>query len=176
VNNLPGKKKKKEVDYTLEDRWKGLDLTLMPIDEIDIRILSILRENSKQTNLEIANRLQTSEATIRRRINTLIQKGIIHGFSVYIDYSLIENSVKAYIHLKVDSGLLEKIVKKIKKHKRVIALYRVTGEYDLLCVTLFVNMTELQEFIDKYLKIKGIKHCDTQIVMSAHKGVPWTGI
>ena len=162
--------------YTdIEDRWRGLDLRLLPIDDIDIRIMSKLLENARRSNSNIAEDLDLSEATVRRRIKNLVDKGIVKGFSAYIDYRLIENTVKAYIHIKVQSDLIDKVVKRIGEHRRVIALYRVTGEYDVLCVTLFVGMTELQEFIDSYLKMEGVREIQTQIIMTAYKGVPWTG-
>lgn len=160
----------------LARRWEGLDLDLLPIDSLDVSILCILRENSRTTNAEIARMLRTSEATIRRRIKDMTKKGIIEGFSTYINYSLIENPVKAYIHLKVRTEKMDSVIKKIKAHDMLIALYRVTGEYDLLCVSLFTSMNGLHEFIDYFLGIDGIIETNTQIVMKAHKGVPWTGI
>lgn len=158
------------------ERWKGLDLKLLPIDTMDIRILSELLDQARISNSEIAQRLNITEATIRRRIKNLVEKGIIMKFSIHINYRLIENTVKAYIQVKAATDCLDEVVAKIVDHNRVIAVYRVTGEYDLLLVTLFVGMAELQEFIDKYLKIDGVKETQTQIVMSALKGVPWTGI
>lgn len=169
-------KPKKDFDCDLDERWGALELRLLPIDKIDIKILCVLLQNARKSNTEIAEDLNLVEATVRRRIKNLVEKGIIQGFSIYLNYRLIENTVKAYINLKVDSGALGKVVSKIKNHRRVVALYRVTGASDLLCVTLFVNMAELQDFIDNFLKIKGIKDIETQIVMSAHKGVPWTGL
>jgi DNA-binding Lrp family transcriptional regulator len=158
------------------ERWKGLDLKLLPIDKTDIKILCELRENARMSNSEIAKNLGVTEATVRRRIKNLIEKGIILRFSIHIDYRLIENTVKAYIHVKTVTDKLDVVVQHICSHNRVVAVYRVTGEYDLLVVALFVGMGELQEFIDSYLKMDGVKETDTQIVMSAHKGVPWTGI
>ena len=160
----------------LARRWEGLDLDLLPIDSTDVSILCILRENSRTSNAEIARLLDTSEATVRRRIKDMIEKGIIDGFSTYINYSLIENPVKAYIHLKCKTENINEIVEKISTHEMLVALYRVTGEYNLLCVTLFSSMTGLHEFIDYFLELEGIIETNTQIVMKAHKGVPWTGI
>jgi DNA-binding Lrp family transcriptional regulator len=84
--------------------------------------------------------------------------------------------VKAYIHIKVRTERMEAVVDKIRSHDMLLALYRVAGEYDLLCVTLFSSMAGLHEFIDYFLGIDGIIETNTQIVMKAHKGVPWTGI
>ncbi|ODS37803.1 MAG: hypothetical protein A7315_03650 [Candidatus Altiarchaeales archaeon WOR_SM1_79] len=160
----------------LAKRWEGLDLDLLPIDSLDVKILDLLRDNSRTSNAEIARLLKTSEATIRRRIKSMMDKGIIAGFSTFIDYSLIENPVKAYIHLKVRTEKMESVVGKIRSHNMLLALYRVAGEYDLLCVTLFSSMAGLHEFIDYFLGIDGIIETNTQIVMKAYKGVPWTGI
>ncbi|HDP96649.1 MAG TPA: Lrp/AsnC family transcriptional regulator [Euryarchaeota archaeon] len=153
-----------------------MDLKLLPIDSTDIRILCELLDNARMSNSEIAQKLNITEATVRRRIKNLVEKGIIMKFSIHINYKLVENTVKAYIQVKAVTEKLDEVVAKIVDHNRVIAVYRVTGEYDLLVVTLFVGMTELQEFIDGYLKIEGVKETQTQIVMSALKGVPWTGI
>jgi DNA-binding Lrp family transcriptional regulator len=168
---------KKQPEKTgLARRWEGLDLDLLPIDNLDVSILDILRDNSRISNAEIARILKTSEATIRRRIKSMIDKGIIEGFSTYINYSLIENPVKAYIHLKIRTERMDAVVDRIKSHDMLLALYRVAGEYDILCVTLFSSMNGLHEFIDYFLEIDGIIETNTQIVMKAHKGVPWTGI
>jgi DNA-binding Lrp family transcriptional regulator len=166
----------KEAPCELYERWKGLDMKMLPIDKTDISILCQLKDNARMSNSEIAKKLSVTEATVRRRIKNLIEKGIIMRFSIHIDYRLIENTVKAYVHVKTVTDKLDKVVQHVTNHNRVVAVYRVTGEYDLLVVALFVGMTELQEFIDTFLKIDGIKETDTQIVMSAHKGVPWTGI
>lgn len=151
-------------------------MDLLPVDSLDVDILCILRDNSRTSNAEIARMLGTSEATIRRRIKGMVDKGIIAGFSTYINYSLIENPVKAYIHLRIRTEKMESVVEKIREHDMMLALYRVTGEYDLLCVTLFNSMDGLHEFIDYFLGVDGIIETNTQIVMKAHKGVPWTGI
>lgn len=163
-------------DIHLAERWKGLDLRLLPIDEVDVRILSRLRENARLSNVEIARELAISEATIRRRIKALEDKGIIQGYSCYLNYQLIENPVKAYVNLALEPGQRESVVAKVTAHPRAVAVYRVTGEHDVLCVMFFVDMSELHEFLDKYLQMSGIRHVETQIVLSPYKGVPWTGV
>ena len=160
----------------LSERWKGLDLRLLPIDEVDIRILSKLRENARLSNVEIARDLAISEATVRRRIQSLEEKGIIQGYSCYLNYQLIENPVKAYVHLAIEPSKRESVVARITAHNRAVAVYRVTGDHDVLAVMFFVDMSELHEFLDAYLQIEGIRDVRTQIVMNPYKGVPWTGV
>src|SRR5512136_1188166 len=99
-----------EMPCELYERWKGLDLKMLPIDRTDIRILCELRDNARMSNSEIAKKLNVTEATVRRRIKNLIEKGIIMRFSIHIDYRLIENTVKAYVHVKTVTDKLDKVV------------------------------------------------------------------
>ena len=158
----------------LGERWKGLDMKLLPLDAVDVKILERLRENARASNIEIAKTLKISEATVRRRIMNLEKKGIIKGYSVYIDYQLIENPVKAYVHISVSATHRDDVVNKIVEHDRAVAVYRVTGDHEILSVMLFVDMPELQNFLDTYLDLDGIRDVHAQIVMSPYKGVPWT--
>jgi len=61
----------------LIDRWRSFDKNLLPVDDLDLSILCALRENARISNLELAKMLGVSEATIRRRIKMLEEKGII---------------------------------------------------------------------------------------------------
>jgi DNA-binding Lrp family transcriptional regulator len=160
----------------LGERWKGLDMRLLPLDNVDVKILEKLRENARSSNIGIARDLKISEATVRRRIMSMERKGIIKGYSVYIDYQLIENPVKAYVHISVSGTHRDDIVKRVCEHGRAVAVYRVTGDHEILCVMLFVDMPELQDFLDSYLDMDGIREVRAQIVMSPYKGVPWTGV
>ena len=160
----------------LGERWKGLDMKLLPLDDIDVKILEKLRENARTSNIGIARELNISEATVRRRIMSMESKGIIKGYSAYIDYQLIENPVKAYVHISVSGTHRDDIVKRVCEHSRAVAVYRGTGDHEILCVMLFVDMPELQDFLDSYLDVDGIRDVRAQIVMSPYKGVPWTGV
>ena len=160
----------------LMERWGRRDLKLLPLDLMDIKILCLLKENSRRTNSEVAVVLGSTEATIRRRIQRLMSRGIITGFSTYINYSMMENTVKAYVQVEARQDALQAVIDAVARHRRVVAVYRVTGKANLLLVGLFTSMADLQSFIDADLKIEGVVETSTQIVMSAPKGVPWTGL
>ena len=77
-------------NHDLIKRWEGLDLDLLPIDSLDVKILCILRDNSRTSNAEIARILKTSEATIRRRIKGMLDKGVLitEGATNRLEYRL----------------------------------------------------------------------------------------
>jgi len=159
----------------LGQRWKGLDPKLLPVDATDISILSMLVENSRKTFSEMALALSITEATVRRRVRALIDKGLILGFTARINFSAIENTVKAFIHLSVAPDRLREVVSKVHGHPRVAAVHRVTGQRNLLLVALFVSIAELQDFVDNFLRQDGVSDTEVQIVMGSHKEAFWGG-
>jgi len=160
----------------LIERWKSIDKNLLPVDDLDLSILCALRENARMSNLELSKLLGVSEATIRRRIRILEEKGIIKGYSALINCYAIENSIKAFIYLKVDKRYIDKISNELMQENRLITLYRIIGDYDLLCECLFLSMKELQEFEDKKLKRNEIISTVTHVVSKAYRPCDWVGI
>jgi Lrp/AsnC family leucine-responsive transcriptional regulator len=159
----------------LEQRWKTLDKGLLPVDSTDIRILSMLVENSRHTYSEMADALGITEATVRRRVKALVDRGLIIGFTTRINFGAIENTVKAFIHIAVAPERLREVVSRLQRHPRVAAIHRVTGQRNLLLVALFVSIAELQDFVDDFLRTEGVSDTEVQIVMGSHKEEHWGG-
>ena len=159
----------------LKQRWKGLDLKLLPVDDTDISILSMLLNNSRETYSDMATALQITEATVRRRVKVLVDKGLIIGFTTRIDFGAIENTVKAFIHLQAAPDRLGEVISRLQGHQRVVALHRVTGQRNLLMVALFISISELQDFVDNFLRLEGVSDTEVQIVMGSHKDEFWGG-
>ena len=67
------------------------------LDEIDYKILEILRENGRAPYTEIAKAVGLSEAAVRKRVNSMVKRGIIRKFS--IEYS-VEGEVRALVLVK----------------------------------------------------------------------------
>ncbi len=160
----------------INDRWSHIPHNLLPIDEIDITVLCMLRNDARISNKEIAEALGISEATVRRRIKNLIEKNIILGFSVLINVPAIENSIKSYIELKVDQSKIDEVAKRLSLNPWIIAIYRINGEYDLLLEALFISMKEMQDFMDNDLKLEGIEKISTNVVTKGYKINKWYGL
>jgi Lrp/AsnC family transcriptional regulator of lysine biosynthesis len=67
------------------------------LDEIDYKILEILRENGRAPYTEVAKAVGLGEAAVRKRVNSMVKRGIIRKFS--IEYS-VEGEVRALALVK----------------------------------------------------------------------------
>ena len=146
------------------------------MDDTDSKIISLLVNDGRMNNNQLAEKLGIGEATVRRRIDKLIQCGIIRGFTALLDYRQLGNTLKATVHLKISGSNLDKIASFLMKTKYSCGVYRVIGKYNLYAEIISENIEEFQTLIDILIEMENIEKVDYQIVSHSYKSCPWTGI
>ena len=148
----------------------------MSIDRLDLRIIRSLSENGRKPFKAIAEELEVSDATVRKRVNRLKDDGIIKQFNVLIDYDKIGRVIKAFIGLKINPQSLSSIVAHFEHNPDIQVLYRTTGQADIFMEVIFTDMRELNSFLETDLTIDGILGTEVNIVIGPYKRCPCTGI
>ncbi len=106
------------------------------MDEMDYRILELLRENSREKNMEIARRLNVSEGTIRKRILNMVDSGIIKKFTVETAIS-----IEGIVLIKLDSRRASATLKILKNIYRDV--YEFSGRIDVAVRIIKSTIDEL---------------------------------
>ncbi len=126
------------------------------MDETDYKIIDFLREDSRETNMEIARRLNVSEGTIRKRIMNLVNSGIIRKFT--IETSL---SIEGIVLVELDSRQASSTLKILKSLYRDI--YEFSGTIDVAVRISKNTIEELNMEVDKIRDLKGVVNTDTMV-------------
>lgn len=148
----------------------------MSIDTLDLKIIGLLLEDGRRTYRSIAEAVGISEATVKNRIDSLVERGIIQKFTVVLDYHKLGRAIKSFIGLKVQPAKLQSIVDHIKKHPDVHVLYRTSGDVDLMFEVIFEKMEDLNSFLEKELVLDGILGTVVTVVIGPYKRCPLTGL
>jgi Lrp/AsnC family transcriptional regulator of lysine biosynthesis len=136
------------------------------VDEIDQRILLMLRENGRASYTEIARKIGLSEAAVRKRISSLIRRGIIRRFS--IEYTL-DGEVRALVLVKTAPPMkTPEVAEMIRVLEGVEAVYEVTGEYDIAALVRGMGIGYINRCIDSIRSIQGVVSTYTMIILRAH--------
>lgn len=146
------------------------------IDMLDMEIIKALQRNSRKPILQLAREVGANEATVRRRIDKLLRQGIIERFTVVLDYHKLGRIIKAFIGLRVQPAKLKEIVDHLSKHPDIQVLYRTSGDTDIFAEVIFEKMEDLNEFLEKELRLEGITGTIVTIVIGPYKKCPWTGL
>jgi len=139
------------------------------LDEIDRRLLEILREDSRRRLKDIAGELSKPVSTIHERVRKLVRTRVIKKFTVEVDYSKLGYNVKALILLNVDGKHILDVEGDISRHPNVEAVYDITGEFDVAVIASFKSISELDEFVKWLLKHPYIKQSRTSIIFRVAK-------
>jgi len=143
------------------------------LDRIDFEILRIVQANARLSNVEIAALLRTSEATVRRRIQSLMDRGIIKGFVARINHSRLRRKVRVYLAIDADPGKVDDVAKILLARPELCSLYRSIGEYNLICELLMGDMAAVQEFSDEISRTDGVRKANSIIATSPLRACPW---
>jgi DNA-binding Lrp family transcriptional regulator len=133
------------------------------MDEIDKKIIKILKDDSRAGYVEIGNQVNLSEGAVRKRIKTLTDDNTIRKFTVKVS---ITEGAEAITLLTVNPAYpTQEVTKHIQLISNVETIYEVTGEYDIVAVISGMNVVEVNECIEKIRRVEGIMKTNTMIVL-----------
>ena len=122
----------------------------MEPDNKDIKIIEILKEDSRLPIREISRKTKIRPSTVHQRIQKLIENKVIEKFTVKLNNKLAgENFI---VFMLVKGGTTEYIDAKFLNSQHVKEVFGVTGEYDLLIKLKFRNVEEFNEFVIDFRK------------------------
>lgn len=139
------------------------------IDEIDKVILETLKTNSRISYNEISQKVGKTEATVRRRVQKLIEDGIITKFT--IDYE-IKSKPKTFATVKVIPDLknIKDIIRDLDTVEEITSIWRLSGDCGLLLKVELASIEEINPLIEeKISQIKGIKIVETCFITDVIK-------
>ncbi len=132
-------------------------------DKIDEKIIELLRNDSRESFVDIGKKLKLSESAVRRRVKNLVANGTIKKFTVEVGDS---NSTSAIVLISVDSAMdTSKVSSKITKVEGVKTVYEITGQYDITVIISAPNINDINTCIDALRKIPGVTDSNSVIIL-----------
>ncbi len=139
------------------------------IDELDIKIITELQKDARQSYRDIAQKLKVAEGTIYNRVGKLKKEGVIKGFIADIDYGKMGYELVALIGITVEGGKLPHVEGKLAEDSNVTAVYDVTGDYDAILVAKFKDREGLNGLVKRTLAMDEVKRTYTMVVLNVVK-------
>ncbi len=121
----------------------------LKIDEADLKILSAFLDDSRMTFKELASTLDLDERMIRRRINRLIEAGIIRKFTIDIDWSKLGFDLQGFVGTRtaVGSELRKNLFEFFDSQPRIAYVDSTVGAYEYVVYAICRNVQEFRSKI-----------------------------
>jgi DNA-binding Lrp family transcriptional regulator len=132
-------------------------------DKVDERIIGYLKEDSRESFVDIGKKLKLSESAVRRRVKNLIDSKTISKFTIELGE---DNVTSAIVLVSVDSATdTSKVSLKLAKLNGVKTVYEITGQYDITTIMSASSIAEINNSIDALRKIAGVVDTNTVIIL-----------
>ena len=139
------------------------------IDNLDERILAILRQDAWVPFTEIARRLGVSSGTIHGRVDKLRKKGILKAVRAMLDYRLLGFDVCAFIGINLHNARdYTKVVSKLRDMAEIVEAHYTTGKYSIFAKVITKDTKGLHRFLTEKLQtVKEIQSTETFVSLDA---------
>lgn len=142
----------------------------MPLDRHDKRILELLQQNARLSNLELAEQIGLSPSPCLRRVRALEDSGIISGYRALLDANRLGLSLTALLYISMDRHTPERFANfdaKVSELSEVLECLLITGQAaDYQLKVVVEDMEAYQRLLlNKITRIEGVTGVHTSFVL-----------
>jgi len=136
------------------------------LDDIDRRILDLLRADARRTVADIAARVNLSPAPVKRRIDRLEATGVITGYTALVDPGKLGQRLDAFVELRFAGDTnVEEITGTTTSLPEVRAVFTIAGDPDALVWVRVQDLGDLKRVIDRLRRSGRVTGTKTLMVM-----------
>lgn len=133
------------------------------MDDTDREIVKVLKNDGRTTYKDIGKTVDLSEGAVRNRIRALVDSGVIRQFTIKMG---VTEGAEAITLLLIDPSLpTSEVSKTVRKIPNVETVYEITGQYDIAVVIGGLNITEVNECVEKIRRIHGVVNTNSMIIL-----------
>lgn len=136
-------------------------------DDLDRRLLAILREDGRAPVSKLASILKVARGTVQARLDRLVDSGAIFGFTVRARQDDDDGDVRAIMMIEVAGKSTAAIIGKLRGIPELHALHTTNGTWDLVAEIRAANLREFDRVLHDVRAIDGILNSETSILLSS---------
>ncbi len=143
------------------------------LDDIDRELLTALQRDARQTNAELARRVDLSATGLHKRLRRLEEGGVITGYVAQVDREVVGYDMLCFVQVTLqrhEPDAVNNFRREVQSMAEVLECHHLTGEFDYLLKVIVCNRKHLEHFILNTLTpVRGMDKIRTSLVLSEIK-------
>jgi Lrp/AsnC family transcriptional regulator, leucine-responsive regulatory protein len=140
------------------------------IDKIDLTILSILQDNGRTSNADLARAVGMAPSAVLERMRKLERKGVINGFEAVLRPKDVGFTLTAFTFVRADEGVGSTDVgKALSRVGGVLEVHYTAGQDSYLVKVRARDTEHLQHILQQFGAIPGVRDTRTTVVLTTLK-------
>lgn len=136
------------------------------LDAKDRELLDILKRDARTPVTVLAEVLSLSRNTVQKRIDRLVNTGVIETFTVRVNEQLQPDKIKALMSVELEGLSTTKLISKLRKLDGVERFHTTNGNWDVLIVITAESLAHLDSILKQVRDIDGVLNSETSIILS----------
>lgn len=137
------------------------------MDEKDQKLLTLLRENARLPVSALADAIGVSRGTVQNRIDRMVERGTILGFTVRVRPDAEPAQVRAIMMIEVEGERTDRVLKALRGQPEIAAIHTTNGRWDLVLELRTDSLGAFDEALRRIRQIKGIAASETSLLLSS---------
>ena len=137
------------------------------MDDLDRRILDVLRRDARIPYTEIASQVDTSEGTVRNRIERLSDEGVIERFTVATRTGNVKAMIEIGVNVAVDTSA---VAERMAEWPEVDFVWQVSGREDVVLVVDAVDTQGVNDLITQARNMDEVIETKTRLILDEQLG------
>lgn len=127
-------------------------------------MIAELRINGRASVPQLAQILGVARATAQKRLDRLIERGDIKGFTIRLKDDISRDLIRAFVLITIE-GYPKPVISAVKRLPGLSAVSNTNGVWDIIAEIEVATMTELNELISTVRSIAGVARSETFIML-----------
>jgi DNA-binding Lrp family transcriptional regulator len=146
---------------------------IAPLDDVDRRIVALLRADGRLSMRALAERLHISRASAYARVDRLERSGVITGYTATIDPQRYGYGVSAYVFLKISQQSWKSVRQRILAIPEVEQGALVAGEHDIVLLVRTRDAASLRDLVlTRFHEAGDVLSTQTELIFDELPPVP----
>ena len=136
------------------------------LDDVDERLLSLLRDDARQTIAQLAKELGISRGQIYSRLARLEEEKVVAGYTVRLGNAFAASRIRAHMMIKTLPRFHREVEAALAAFAQVQAIHAISGEYDIIAMLEAEDSSQLNELIAEIGLLEGVERTTTSVILA----------
>ncbi len=140
---------------------------MLRVDRIDQQIISCLVADARSSYADIGGRVGLSAPAVKRRVDKLLDNGVLRGFTAVVDPEALGWGTEAFVEVHCRGNVTpDRIRARLEPLPEVVAAYTVSGAADAVVHLRAANIHHLEDALERLRAVDMIDRTVSTVVLS----------
>lgn len=137
------------------------------LDSSDAALISLLRKDGRMSVSALAATLHLSRATVKARLDRLIETGAISRFTIETSAGQDAALVRAIMMIQLAGGMSRAVIRAIRAMPQVARLHSTNGTWDLVAELECATLRDFDRALRAIREVNGVQNSESCLLLDS---------